>query len=290
MRTQSPLSRSETRFLHTLYQSYAGPLYRVAHHRLGDPYLAQDLVQTVFLAAAEKLPTLRRHENPWAWLLRALHYELSHTYTKLARERQRLCPLDQAEATTSAPPPTLGLAAATQAPAADIELPDGQIVLETELFHAGIMPAVNPGISVSRVGGNAQIKAMKKVAGSLKLLYSQYRELQGFAQFGSDLDADTKARLAQGARIVEVLKQNRNHPIAVEDQVCIFYAVTHDFLKDVQVQDVAEYEEGLYARMAAQHNDVLDAIRTTGQLSAETEAALKAALTDYTRDFLKTKA
>ncbi len=89
MRTQSPLSRSETRFLHTLYQSYAGPLYRVAHHRLGDPYLAQDLVQTVFLAAAEKLPTLRRHENPWAWLLRALHYELSHTYTKLARERQR---------------------------------------------------------------------------------------------------------------------------------------------------------------------------------------------------------
>ena len=171
-----------------------------------------------------------------------------------------------------------------------ISITAGQIFLETELFHAGIMPAVNPGISVSRVGGNAQIKAMKKVAGSLKLLYSQYRELQGFAQFGSDLDADTKARLAQGARIVEVLKQNRNHPIAVEDQVCIFYAVTHDFLKDVQVQDVAEYEDGLYARMAAQHNDVLDAIRTTGQLSAETEAALKAALTDYTRDFLKTKA
>ena len=171
-----------------------------------------------------------------------------------------------------------------------ISITDGQIFLETELFHAGIMPAVNPGISVSRVGGNAQIKAMKKVAGSLKLLYSQYRERQGFAQFGSDLDADTKARLAQGARIVEVLKQNRNHPIAVEDQVCIFYAVTHDFLKDVQVQDVAEYEDGLYARMAAQHNDVLDAIRTTGQLSAETEAALKAALTDYTRDFLKTKA
>ena len=171
-----------------------------------------------------------------------------------------------------------------------ISITDGQIFLETELFHAGIMPAVNPGNSVSRVGGNAQIKAMKKVAGSLKLLYSQYRELQGFAQFGSDLDADTKARLAQGARIVEVLKQNRNHPIAVEDQVCIFYAVTHDFLKDVQVQDVAEYEDGLYARMAAQHNDVLDAIRTTGQLSAETEAALKAALTDYTRDFLKTKA
>ena len=170
-----------------------------------------------------------------------------------------------------------------------ISITDGQIFLETELFHAGIMPAVNPGISVSRVGGNAQIKAMKKVAGSLKLLYSQYRELQGFAQFGSDLDADTKARLAQGARIVEVLKQNRNHPIAVENQVCLFYAVTHDFLKDVEVKDVAEYEEGLYARLSAQHEGILSAIRTTGQLSEDTEKALKTALEDYTRDFLKTK-
>ncbi len=142
-----------------------------------------------------------------------------------------------------------------------ISITDGQIFLETELFHSGVMPAVNPGISVSRVGGNAQIKAMKKVAGSLKLLYSQYRELQGFAQFGSDLDADTKARLAQGERIVEVLKQNRNRPVAVEDQVCIFYAVTHDFLKEVTVSDVAEYETGLYERMEAQHSDVLDAIR-----------------------------
>ncbi|MDD6683701.1 MAG: F0F1 ATP synthase subunit alpha [Clostridiales bacterium] len=170
-----------------------------------------------------------------------------------------------------------------------ISITDGQIFLETELFHAGIMPAVNPGISVSRVGGNAQIKAMKKVAGSLKLLYSQYRELQGFAQFGSDLDADTKARLAQGARIVEVLKQNRNKPVAVENQVCLFYAVTHDFLKEVEVKDVADYEEGLYERMAAQHGDVLDEIRTTGQLSAETEGKLKAALEGYTKDFLKAK-
>ena len=170
-----------------------------------------------------------------------------------------------------------------------ISITDGQIFLETELFHAGIMPAVNPGISVSRVGGNAQIKAMKKVAGSLKLLYSQYRELQGFAQFGSDLDADTKARLAQGARIVEVLKQNRNHPVDVENQVCLFYAVTHDFLKDVEVKDVAEYEEGLYARLSAQHENILSVIRTTGQLSEDTEKALKTALEDYTRDFLKTK-
>ena len=170
-----------------------------------------------------------------------------------------------------------------------ISITDGQIFLLTELFHSGVMPAVDPGISVSRVGGNAQIKAMKKVAGSLKLLYSQYRELQGFAQFGSDLDADTKARLAQGERIVEVLKQNRSHPIAVEDQVCIFYAVTRGFLKDVEVTDVAEYEDGLYERMAAQHADVLEAIRTTGDLSKETEEALRAALDAYTKDFLKSK-
>ena len=171
-----------------------------------------------------------------------------------------------------------------------ISITDGQIFLETELFHSGIMPAVNPGISVSRVGGSAQIKAMKKVAGSLKLLYSQYRELQGFAQFGSDLDADTKARLAQGARIVEVLKQGRNKPVPVENQVCIFYAVTHDYLQDVAVEDVAAYEEGMYARMAAQHADLLDAIRTSGALSAETESALKDALASFTADFLKSKA
>ena len=170
-----------------------------------------------------------------------------------------------------------------------ISITDGQIFLLTELFHSGVMPAVDPGISVSRVGGNAQIKAMKKVAGSLKLLYSQYRELQGFAQFGSDLDADTKARLAQGERIVEVLKQNRSHPIAVEDQVCIFYAVTRGFLKDVEVNDVAEYEDGLYERMSAQHADVLEAIRTTGDLTKETEEALRAALDAYTKDFLKSK-
>ena len=168
-----------------------------------------------------------------------------------------------------------------------ISITDGQIFLETELFHSGIMPAVNPGISVSRVGGNAQIKAMKKVVGSLKLLYSQYRELQGFAQFGSDLDADTKARLAQGARIVEVLKQGRNKPVPVENQVCIFYAVTHDYLVDVAVEDVAAYEEGLYARMEAQHADLLDTIRTTGKLEPETEECLKSALDNFTKDFLK---
>ena len=167
-----------------------------------------------------------------------------------------------------------------------ISITDGQIFLESELFHSGIMPAVNPGISVSRVGGTAQIKAMKKVAGSLKLIYSQYRELQSFSQFGSDLDADTKARLAQGERVVEVLKQGKSAPIDVEKQVCIIYAVTHDYLMDVPVEKVSEYERGLYERMDAQHPDVLETIRTTGQLDKETEAKLAAALEQYTKDFL----
>ena len=171
-----------------------------------------------------------------------------------------------------------------------ISITDGQIFLESELFHSGVMPAVNPGISVSRVGGNAQIKAMKKVAGSLKLIYSQYRELQSFAQFGSDLDADTKARLAQGERIVAVLKQDRTSPIPVEKQVCILYAVTKDYLKDVAVEDVKEYEKGLYEYMDAHGAGVLSAIRTTGKLEEDTEKALAAALDDYTRQFLNTRA
>ncbi len=171
-----------------------------------------------------------------------------------------------------------------------ISITDGQIFLESELFHSGVMPAVNPGISVSRVGGNAQIKAMKKVAGSLKLIYSQYRELQSFAQFGSDLDADTKARLAQGERIVAVLKQDRNSPIPVEKQVCILYAVTKDYLKDVAVEDVKEYEKGLYEYMDAHGAEVLSAIRTTGKLEEDAEKALAAALDDYTRQFLNTRA
>ena len=132
-----------------------------------------------------------------------------------------------------------------------ISITDGQIFLETELFHSGIMPAVNPGISVSRVGGDAQIKAMKKVAGTLKLIYSQYRELQSFAQFGSDLDADTKARLEQGARIVEVLKQSQNAPVPVEKQVAILYAVTKGILEKVKVEDVNAYEAGLYTYLDA---------------------------------------
>ena len=167
-----------------------------------------------------------------------------------------------------------------------ISITDGQIYLESELFHSGVMPAVNPGISVSRVGGSAQIKAMKKVAGSLKLIYSQYRELQSFAQFGSDLDADTKARLAQGERIVEILKQDRNSPVDVELQVCIIYAATKNFLTDVPVDQVKRYEAELYDYMRASGAEVLDAIRETKDLSAETAAKLEKALTDFTAIFL----
>jgi len=169
-----------------------------------------------------------------------------------------------------------------------ISITDGQIFLETELFHSGVRPAVNPGISVSRVGGNAQIKAMKKVAGTLKLIYSQYRELQSFAQFGSDLDADTKARLAQGERIVEVLKQNRSAPVPVEKQVAILYAVVHGELKDIAVEQVGAFEQALYSWLDAHAPQYLEAVRTTGKLEGETEEVLKAAIADCRADFLKT--
>ena len=161
-----------------------------------------------------------------------------------------------------------------------ISITDGQIFLETELFNAGVMPAVNPGISVSRVGGSAQIKAMKKVSGSLKLLYSQYRELQSFAQFGSDLDADTKSRLALGERIVAVLKQPNNAPVDVAHQVCIIYAVTNGYLNNVAVADIKEFEVQLFAYMDNHHAEALNAIRTTGKLEPETEDAIKSALNE----------
>ena len=172
-----------------------------------------------------------------------------------------------------------------------ISITDGQIYLESELFNAGVRPAVNPGISVSRVGGNAQIKAMKKVAGTLKLDYSQYRELQSFAQFGSDLDADTKARLEQGARIVEVLKQNQNAPVPVEKQVAILYAVTKGVLESVKVEDVNVYESGLYTYLDtdAAGVEVMQEIRSTGKLEQETEQKLRSVLDAYTENFLNTR-
>ena len=169
-----------------------------------------------------------------------------------------------------------------------ISITDGQIFLETELFHAGVMPAINPGISVSRVGGAAQIKALKKVAGSLKLLYSQYRELQSFAQFGSDLDQDTKDRLAQGARIVEVLKQSNNSPVPVELQVCIIYAVVNGYLKDIEVTQVHEFEQGLFRYLDTHAHKLLRAIVETKVLSEESEETLKQALNEYIAEFKKT--
>ncbi len=163
-----------------------------------------------------------------------------------------------------------------------ISITDGQIFLETELFHSGIMPAINPGISVSRVGGSAQLKGMKKVAGELKLLYSQYRELQSFAQFGSDLDADTKARLALGERIVEVLKQKRNSPVEVGCQVAIVYAVINGYLDETPVNKVAEYEQRLYEKMRNEHQGWLDRI-AAGYFDDSDIEELKAALTSMKR-------
>lgn len=166
-----------------------------------------------------------------------------------------------------------------------ISITDGQIFLESELFHSGIMPAVNPGISVSRVGGNAQIKAMKKVAGSLKLLYSQYRELQSFAQFGSDLDADTKERLALGERIVEILKQDKNSPMPVELQVAVIFATVNGYLKNVEVRDVKKYEKELCVFLKNKYDDLLSDIKTTGDLSKENTAVLEKALDEFSQNF-----
>ncbi len=162
-----------------------------------------------------------------------------------------------------------------------ISITDGQIFLETDLFNAGVRPAVNPGISVSRVGSAAQIKAMKKVSGSLKLSYSQYRELQAFSQFGSDLDEDTKNRLAMGERIVEVLKQDKNSPVPVEIQVCIIYAVTKGYLNQIPVAKIKEYQEKLAVFMQESHPEVLQSILDTKDLTKENETALGEALTEF---------
>lgn len=168
-----------------------------------------------------------------------------------------------------------------------ISITDGQIFLETELFHSGIRPAVNPGISVSRVGGNAQIKAMKKVSGQLKLSYSQYRELQSFAQFGSDLDSDTKKRLDQGARIVEVLKQDKNSPISVAKQVAIIYAVIHGLLFDIEVADIKPFREEFFKYLENSYGSLLKAIENEGILSKENEEILKKAVESFKLQFKK---
>ena len=166
-----------------------------------------------------------------------------------------------------------------------ISITDGQIFLETELFNSGIRPAVNPGIPVSRVGGNAQIKAMKKVSGTLKLAYSQYRELQAFSQFGSDLDADTKARLEQGERIVEVLKQPQNSPIPVEKQVVIIYAVVNKMLMGVPADKIGEFQDRLFEYLEANNSEILASIRDTKTIDAVGET-LPAAIEAFKSSFL----
>jgi F-type H+-transporting ATPase subunit alpha len=162
-----------------------------------------------------------------------------------------------------------------------ISITDGQIYLESDLFYANVRPAINPGISVSRVGGNAQIKAMKQVAGRLRLDYAQYRELEAFAQFGSDLDQATQRQLARGARIVEVLKQPQYSPMPVENQIAIIFAVTNGYLDDVEAKKVAEWEEDFYEFLRAKHSELQRAIRTKRQLDDELTAAMRIAIDEF---------
>jgi F-type H+-transporting ATPase subunit alpha len=162
-----------------------------------------------------------------------------------------------------------------------ISITDGQIFLEADLFYAGVRPAVNVGISVSRVGGSAQVKAMRSVAGRLRLDLAQYRELEAFASFASDLDAATKRQLERGARTVEVLKQGQYAPMPVEQQVMIIYAVTNGFLDDVEVSALREWERGFHEFMGAQFPQVGERLRSEKVLSKEIEADLKRAIDEY---------
>jgi F-type H+-transporting ATPase subunit alpha len=162
-----------------------------------------------------------------------------------------------------------------------ISITDGQIFLEADLFYSNVRPAINPGISVSRVGGNAQIKAMKQVAGKLRLDYSQYRELEAFAQFGSELDQATQRQLERGARVVEVLKQPQYQPIPVEKQVAIIFAVNNGYLDDVDVGGIKKWEEAFHSFMDAQHPDLLERIKTEKKLTGDSEADLKQAIEEF---------
>ena len=166
-----------------------------------------------------------------------------------------------------------------------ISITDGQIFLESDLFYSGQRPAVNVGISVSRVGGSAQIKAMKKVAGTLRLDLAQYRELQAFSQFGSDLDKSTQARLTRGSRMMEILKQGVNQPLVVELQVVSLYAAVKGYLDDIPLSDVRRFESEFLAFIQHQHDDVLQSIRDTKDLTADNEAKLKEVIEQFKRGF-----
>mgnify|MGYP005705777309 FL=1 len=166
-----------------------------------------------------------------------------------------------------------------------ISITDGQIFLETELFYKGIRPAVNVGLSVSRVGSAAQIKAMKQVAGSVKLELAQYREMAAFAQFASDMDASTRALLERGARLTELLKQPQYSPMKVEEQVAVIFAGVNGYLDGVSVSDIGRFEAGLLEHLRSASADVLDTIRDEQKLSEETEGKLKAAIEAYSKSF-----
>jgi F-type H+-transporting ATPase subunit alpha len=165
-----------------------------------------------------------------------------------------------------------------------ISITDGQIFLEASLFNSGVRPAINVGISVSRVGGNAQIKSMKKVAGTLKLDQAQYRELEAFAKFGSDLDASTKATLDKGSRNVEILKQNQYSPMPVEKQIAIIYCGTKGLLKDVPVKKVKEFESDFLNLFEARHKDVLEELRK-GQLNDDITNKIEAVAKEVARKY-----
>jgi F-type H+-transporting ATPase subunit alpha len=166
-----------------------------------------------------------------------------------------------------------------------ISITDGQIFLETELFYKGIRPAVNVGLSVSRVGSAAQIKAMKQVAGSVKLELAQYREMAAFAQFASDMDASTRALLERGARLTELLKQPQYSPMKVEEQVAVIFAGVNGYLDAIEVADVGRFEAGLMDHMRSAAQDVLDTIRDEQKLSEETESKLSAAIEAFAKNF-----
>jgi F-type H+-transporting ATPase subunit alpha len=166
-----------------------------------------------------------------------------------------------------------------------ISITDGQIYLETEMFNSGFRPAVNAGLSVSRVGGAAQIKAMKKISGPIRIELAQYRELAAFAQFGSDLDADTKEKLAQGARIKEILKQPQYQPMPVEKQVIIIYAATKKYLLDVEVEKVQQFEKELFEFIDNKYPEIPEAIKTEKVISDDTEAKLKKAIEEFKASF-----
>lgn len=168
-----------------------------------------------------------------------------------------------------------------------ISITDGQIYLETEMFNSGFRPAVNPGLSVSRVGGSAQIKAMKKIAGSIRIELAQYRELAAFSQFGSDLDAETKRQLDQGERIREILKQGQYAPLPVWYQVIIIYAATKQYLLDIAVEDVLTFEKGLFDYLDSKHPEIPAAIRDDKEIKEETEEQLKKAIEEFKESFLK---